>query len=219
VLDCAHLNSRISVPTQKASYHLPTEVLEPIRGSALFYPCSGHDLDGPIRLFAPAVSDFLFIDIRRPRRPALGDFARPLIGPRQPEGPDVFVHLESGQDFRLHRIQCRGEDYLRELAQIGVFFFRGDTLATGEGSSGIPWFGRELLCRVLGLLIPNGLIVTDGSNVDRDGPQRLADFRYNRDVREAAASAALPFDFGGRHFRCVGYAGEKNGPTLVWQVD
>ncbi len=33
------------------------EVLEPIRSTALFYPCSGNDLELPLSLFAPVTSD------------------------------------------------------------------------------------------------------------------------------------------------------------------
>lgn len=41
---------------------LHQEVREKISGSTLFYPCSGHDLFVPIRLFSPWVSDFMFVD-------------------------------------------------------------------------------------------------------------------------------------------------------------
>jgi hypothetical protein len=199
-------------------HQLPSEVLAPIRHSVLFYPCSGQDLNAPIKLFAPAVSSFIFVDIRRPRRPDLAGFARPLSKPRQAGGPDEFVHTDSGHEFRLHRIRNRAEEILDELPEIGVFFFRGDNPVNGEGSSGVLWLGGILFSRVLRLLIPGGLVVTDGSNPGPGGPSHLSDFYHNRNVRDSAMSAARAFEYEGRHFRCVGYVGEKNGPTLVWQV-
>lgn len=41
---------------------LQQEVREKISGSTLFYPCSGHDLFVPLRLFSPWVTTFMFVD-------------------------------------------------------------------------------------------------------------------------------------------------------------
>lgn len=107
---------------------------------------------------------------------------------------------------------------LDELPELGVFFFRGDNPVEGENSSCVLWLGGDLFSRVLTRLVVGGLVVTDGSNPGPNGPKRLGDFYHNRMVGSAASSVALPFDYGGRKFTCVGYAGEKNGPTLIWQV-
>jgi hypothetical protein len=198
---------------------LEPDVLKGIAGTALFYPCCGQDLELSIRLFASAVSDFYFVDIRRPRRPELHDIAQfKSTVRRSSAGADTFVHLASEHEFRLHRWQRCGEDVLQELPKLGVFFFRGDNPVDGEGSSGVLWLGGELFWHILALLVPGGLVVTDGSNPGPYGPKHLSDFYHNRDIRDRATSAAAPFDYRGRRFTCVGYAGEKNGPTLIWQV-
>lgn len=142
-----------------------------------------------------------------------------LPNPRQVGGPDVFVHTESGRALRLHRIQKRAEEVVDDLPEIGVFFFRGDNPVDVEGSSGILWLGGTLFCRILQLLIPGGLVVTDGSNPGPGGPKHLSDFYHNRMIREEAVSAARAFEFEGRRFTCVGYVGGKNDPTLVWRVE
>jgi hypothetical protein len=72
---------------------LEPDVLKGIDDTALFYPCCGQDLELPIRLFASAVSDFYFVDIRRPRRPELLDIARLKSTVRRSAGADTFVHL------------------------------------------------------------------------------------------------------------------------------
>ena len=132
--------------------------------------------------------------------------------------PDVFVHMASGNEFRVHRRQHRAEDYLDELPELGAFFFRGDNPVEGEGSSGILWLGRRLFTRVLSKLLPGGLVVTDGSNLGPNGPERLSEFYHDREVGRTALSLAVPFEYKGRSFECIDYVGEKNGPTLVWRV-
>ncbi len=50
-------------------------------------------------------------------------------------------------------------------------------------------------------------------------PQGLSQFYHMKDIGEEAAKAADPFEYQSRHFSCVGYAGERYGPTLVWRVE
>jgi hypothetical protein len=197
---------------------LAPEVLDVVRDTALFYPCSGDDLEGPIRLFASAVSDFYFVDLRTPRKPNLHGIAvptRPL-----PRGARIerFVHLASGHEFNLHRRRERAEYFLDQLPPLGVFFFRGDNPVEGEGSSGVLWFGGDLFTRILEMLVPGGLIVTDGSNPGPNGPEPLSTFYHHRSIGRAAVEAVEPFEYGGRSFTCIDYVGEKNGPTLVWRA-
>lgn len=54
--------------------------LEQIDGSRLFYPCSNLDLDTPLALFTPFVSEFVFVDIIFGREE--------YLRPREPEDPD-----------------------------------------------------------------------------------------------------------------------------------
>ena len=82
----------------------------------------------------------------------------------------------------------------------------------GEGFSGVLWLGGELFARVLDLLVPGGLVVTDGSSYGPGGPQHLSDFNHNAQIRDGAVSAAVAFSYRGRDFTCVDYVGEKMAP-------
>jgi hypothetical protein len=44
------------------NYFIEQEVLENLKDSTLFYPCSGSDIIVPIRLFSPYVNEFWFVD-------------------------------------------------------------------------------------------------------------------------------------------------------------
>ena len=192
--------------------------LQLIEGAALFYPCCGQDLETPIRLFASAIAEFHFADVRRPRR--LGHaVADPLsVQGGRITGRDRFRDRASRAEFDVYRLERRGEDAFAEIRPLGVFFHRGDTLAKGEGSSGVPWLGREWLGKILGTLVPGGFVVTDGSNRPMDGPPELSEFHGNREIGARAVGQARPFELAGRTLSCVGYAGERRGPTLIWQA-
>ena len=195
------------------------EFLNPIADTALFYPCCGSDLLIPIELFASVITDFYFIDIKQPPPPKLDHIADYQTKSRLNSDTIYnFLHRESMHKFRLHCWKQRGEDALSKLPKLGVFFYRGDNPVDGEGSSGVLWLGGGLFSQVLSLLVSSGLVVTDGSNCDSSGPTHLSDFYQNREIRDQAMKKAVPFDYLDRKFTCVGYAGEKYGPTLVWQV-
>jgi hypothetical protein len=49
-------------PRDDGRVFVDRSALEKIKGTTLFYPCSGADLITPIRLFAPYVQDFWFVD-------------------------------------------------------------------------------------------------------------------------------------------------------------
>jgi hypothetical protein len=192
--------------------------LKHIEGAALFYPCCGSDFDTPLKLFASAVEAFYFVDVHRPRRLAAPLPGLERIPRRRSTAGQRFRHQESGNEFDLYQWQCRGEEAFEEVQKIGVFFHRGDTLANGEGSSGVPWLGRDWLTRILSKLVPHGFLVTDGSNLPPDGPPQLGLFHGNRTIGPEAVTNAQSFEFAGRILSCVWYAGERYGPTLVWQA-
>jgi hypothetical protein len=129
-----------------------------------------------------------------------------------------FRDRELGRDIAANYWQARGEEVIEGLGTLGVFFYRGDTLGHGEGSSGVPWLGEELFAKVLDRLVDGGLVVTDGSNWSADGPRPLATFYEKLGIGDEAVARSEPFAWGGRRFCCVAYVGERYGPTLVWQV-
>lgn len=135
-----------------------------------------------------------------------------------------YCHLESGREIRIHRRRGFGPSAMRShIYKLGVFFYRGDS--GGEGGSGTLWLterrrGTRLIGEVLARLANGGLIVTDGSNC-RQYKNPYAEFGrfYQEDIGPEAASLSHPFeDRDGNRFRCIGYAGQRYGPTLVWQV-
>jgi hypothetical protein len=116
----------------------------------------------------------------------------------------------------MYQYGRRGCTALRtNIHNLGVFFYRGDS---NEGGSGTLWLQAHI-GEVIAKLVDGGLIVTDGSNYDGDTYYEMRRFRGNDDIRGGALDQARPFeDKGGNQFRCVGYLGEKYGPTLAWQV-
>lgn len=233
--------------------------LEPIKGSTLFYPCSGNDLSSPLAVFGPYCVDFWFVDIgyfRGPSplqvRPVLSrsqgyelvdvkvrsaDLPReewrhdPKYDNRQPEIlTETYSQIESGRQINVHRHRRRGPSALRkEIGQLGVFFYRGDS--PGESGSGTLWLThrrsrrrRWLMDEVLEKLVDGGLIVTDGSQCfGKKNPYReLRRLHRNDSItsEEAVAAAESFVDLHGRTFQCVGCLGQHShyGPTMVWQM-
>lgn len=201
------------------SVSIDPDHLRAIEGTALFYPCCGDDLGVPVRLFSPVVAAFYFVDVRRPRRSSVPETDLIPISRTHSPGCGRFQDRVTGNQFDLCRWKARGEDAFADVERLGVFFHRGDTLANGEGSSGVPWLGREWLTKILGKLVPGGLLVTDGSNCPTDGPQELSQFQLDRTVGSKAATRTKSFEFSGRLLSCIGYVGERYGPTLIWKAD
>ncbi len=154
------------------------------------------------------------------------------------------LFLYKGRNIRV--ILRRGFDYTSlfgpsklEIASnsLGIFFFRG---TSSEGGSNHPWisdkkvrmlYGEkkvQLLPKLLDVLPSGGLIVTDASlGYFCDSPMKetnpyypMHEFHDRPYIScEEAYLKARPFeDDEGRCFSCIGYAGMRNGPTLVWQV-
>jgi hypothetical protein len=70
---------------------------------------------------------------------------------------------------------------------------------------------------VLSKLISGGLLVTDGSQHDSRKYRELWKFHDTKVGREAM-ELVKGFSRDGCSFACVGYAGQRYGPTLIWQV-
>ena len=244
-------------------YILDNEALAAVEGTALFYPCSGNDLDVPIRLFSPFLAEFWFVDrgyfapghqntkqygFDRPAdevESVLGKNADYQLLRTDIDGmpywslynrdiepcimTETYRHLPSGKTIRVRRRRGYGFSAFRsDIRQIGVFFYRGDS--GGEGGSGNLWLKPDHINEICTKLIDGGLLVTDGSQQSKwtkPAPNSeywpLAQFHGGRPRPkdpEEILRVTRPFtDSRGRTFTCVGYAGERYGPTLIWRVD
>jgi hypothetical protein len=134
---------------------------------------------------------------------------------------ELYLHVPTNRNIRIHRRRGFGFSAFRKLiSSLGVFFYRGDS--PGEGGSGNLWLKSEHLKDVCNKLKNGGLIVTDGSQQGGARPYRelCKYFWQNRSMTgEELIKSVKPFtDSEGRIFTCVGYAGHRYGPTLIWQV-
>jgi hypothetical protein len=149
---------------------------------------------------------------------------------------ELYRHVRSRETFAVHRRRGYSvSGFGKVVSNLGVFFYRGDSR---EGSN-IPWLTvhgwhkrhrrkyrkrveESFLFRVLNSLINGGLLVTDGSRCrGKHAPYKeFRSFLGKDDVGAEAVDLVRPFhdDEYGRNFCCVGYAGQRYGPTLVWQV-
>jgi len=137
----------------------------------LFYPCSGRDIDEPIKLFSGSVSEFHFADPINPvKRITLEKNKRHKISQ-----PKNIPHLgnvinQSGQSFGLRRLNENVVSHdkdgvltlIDDISAISVFYYRGDS--GGEGGSGQYWMGAVLLDLIMSRMISGGIICSDGSN-------------------------------------------------------
>jgi hypothetical protein len=129
---------------------------------------------------------------------------------------ETYCHRPTGKTVTIHRRRGFGEvafDKVKSL--LGVFFYRGDS--EGEGGSGFHWLWPQNLKPVLSKLISGGLLVTDGSNHDSRKYRELWEYHHTKVGKEAMESVKA-FSRDGYSFACVGYAGPRYGPTLIWQV-
>ena len=222
-------------------YSLSDEVLEPLQAGTLFYPSAGYDIATPIEIFSSRLNNFWFIDTIYGGEPLLREDSdyRPIPGQsrekiktgrtlKKHEPFEIKIYQETyerKQDQRritVHQCKGRGYDAFRTLrtllksqqTQLSVFFYRGDSPTTGEGGSGFYWLKKPRLKDILEVLEDYGLIISDGSNAIRE----LSTFHRSSGVESAAQERVQPFTFANRLFECVGYLGERYGPTLVWQV-
>lgn len=137
---------------------------------------------------------------------------------------ETYHHNPSGREFQVIRSNDDARLAFDRLNDpLGIFFYRGDSL--GEGGSGILWNDAPLMERVMRKLVNGGLLVTDGSNpgegshrsVSRHAP--LLSAREMRTAEHALEMIGYSFkNFVGRRLTCIGYAGQRYGATLIWQV-
>ncbi|MCR4292391.1 MAG: hypothetical protein NUV76_05890 [Candidatus Kuenenia sp.] len=200
----------------------------------LFYPSSGTDLRIPVETFLPWISDFWFVDHRYDFNKALREFLKYEfinqniysangITIRKKEAFEVkilsrtFRRKNNNKIFRIHKCCGRGYDTFRRLIKdekklVSFFFYRGDSF--GDGGSGFYWLRTTgVLKNVLESLENNGLIITDGSNADKHFKFENKDYSWQKAIEEEYS-----FRLYDRNFKCIGYAGERYGPTLIWQV-
>jgi len=146
---------------------------------------------------------------------------------------ETYRHLKTNRIIRVHRRRGYGYSALRfekRMGKLGVFFYRGDS--EGEGGSGNHWLRQEHLDEVFAKLIDGGLLVLDGSNgrpyqlKRRSGILReickyahKTDREISKTPEELIASMSTVVDKKGRQYNCIGYAGMKYGPTMIWQVE
>jgi hypothetical protein len=143
---------------------------------------------------------------------------------------ETYRNYPTGVTITVNRHRRRGPSALRkEITSLDVFFYRGDSDDGGSGTNWLSaaprWFRhhrRPLFYEVLDKLVDGGLVVTDGSMGDdyANNP-----YRGLRQVKAACTcgpeivAQVAPFtDLRGNRFECVGFAGQRYGPTLIWQV-
>ena len=158
---------------------------------------------------------------------------------------ETYIHLPSGREVRIKRRRGYGFSGFRKenIEPLGVFFYRGDS--AGEGGSGNLWLNTEHLKEVLDKLVDGGLMVLDGSDGSMyhrkaSGPYHPLWYHYDseefrhlpRSIRRSRRcryyDKATPMEIlkrkrpfvdpFGNTFKCIGYAGERYGPTLIWQI-
>lgn len=224
----------------------------------LFYPSCGKDWRVPLRLFAPNITDFWFVDKKYFTAGSSADKQKPLLrfskqyqlveksltgSPSwSPYCPDIepcvltetYKHRANDRLIRIHFRRGYGFSALRResaLSRLAIFFYRGDSL--GEGGSGNLWLAPDHLGDVLARLEDGGLIITDGSNMGRRTSeyQPLMALRQytqvyfeehgieDQAIGKTLVELAQPFrNQAGKYFECVGFAGFRYGPTMIWRV-
>lgn len=141
---------------------------------------------------------------------------------------ETYKHIPSKKQVKIHRRRGYGfSAFHKEIRSLGVFFYRGDS--QGEGGSGNLWLASDHISEVCDKLVDGGLIVTDGSQLGRWGKSsKLNTYHKFAQYHGGTPKPKIPDEFvqsvkpftdkEGRLFTCVGYAGQRYGPTLIWQM-
>ena len=217
---------------------------EGFKNRRLFYPSSGDDIVDPIIAFLPYVDDFWFVDLRS--RSVKNLLPKSKFHCHKKSHSRLFGNLlkHRWKTFTVEIFHCSychlstdrpltvnycwgwqtGYNVFREAIKdqekkLSVFYYRGHS--QGEGGSGFRWLGKKMLRYILAEIEPGGLLVTDGSN----STLQLAKFFSGSNYRVAYESGADlvtrsdSFSHRGRSLECVGYLGDRYGPTLAWTVE
>lgn len=132
---------------------------------------------------------------------------------------ETYLHKNTNKEFKLHLRRGYGVSALNnDIKRISVFFYRGDS--DGEGGSGTQWLNSSRFHEVLKKMVNNGLIVTDGSqSCGSIQYAKFATFFRSKDGYEDYIHNRETFyDNQGFKFECVGFAGHRYGPTLIWKL-
>lgn len=116
--------------------------------STAIYPCCANDYAEPLETLDGLVENIVFCDLRPP------SIKRPT-----PQKSKMFFFKS---DFEV---------LLEEITNINILYYRRD--GCGEGGSCLPVMG-ELLYKILPKMQSNSLIITDGSNADKELWHRLS---------------------------------------------
>lgn len=201
----------------------------------LFYPSAGSDILVPICEFTPYIDEFWFSDVSYTiDKPLLehADYHRDSTTRSQLSGltlrrslpfriqvsSERYIHVPTGRVFVANACCGRGYDCFRAAFKepaklLSVFFYRGDS--QGDGGSGFSWLRRPIIKYVFAQLDRHAIIVSDGSNA----MAKLSKFHRDSAIGSDAVRKCESFDVCGRHLKCIGYVGDRYGPTLVWSVD
>lgn len=236
------------MPTLQTEHFLPDHARDVAAQGALLYPCSGTDVQEPVRVFAPSVRELMFCDVSARGPQVLPGYKR--VGCELSGNPEVrasrrhsqgrsyayvepcvwserLKHQHSGDDIVVRWRRGFGQYALAEFREksISVFMHRGES--QGDGGSNTWFLARErrdheplsnLFDKLALRLRSPALVVSDGSNC-RIRPLRRF---HNTDVSAPEAFAAMRvvvFEHWGLRWSCVGYMGRRYGPTLIWQVE
>jgi hypothetical protein len=158
---------------------------------------------------------------------------------------ETYKHLPTGKIIQIMRKRGFGFWTLRnDISSLGIFYYRGDGMEAWEWMTYFPMFGcgsnnkwlhNDHVGEVCDKLVDEGLFVTDGSNHQQKRPyyelwknHRVAreiekykkeDAEKCKDIGRLIDSYKAFTDNKGRKFTCVGYAGYRYGPTMIWKVD
>ena len=128
---------------------------------------------------------------------------------------ELYVNRKTGTEIEVNWRRGFGEKSIVHVKDIGIFMHRGDS--QGEGGSGVSFLSSSHRQNVFDPL-PNGaLIISDGSNTWIEGLRRFD----RKDIHPEAAYAQAkqkPFNKWKKRWTCVGHAGKKYGPTLIWRI-
>ncbi len=135
---------------------------------------------------------------------------------------EEYLHEPSNRRIFLKFIRDYGRDAFRKQnGNLSVFFYRGDSM--GEGGSGDRWFSYRWFDDIMNKLTTESLLVTDGSQ-NLDGGYSLSEIWKHANSHETFShpseliASYRPFTYRRKRFTCIGYTGDRYGPTMVWHI-